>query len=223
MKRRTIDLVVSAAGLVIGVILLVAGFVLTSNANFAKNYVHDQLAQEQISFPTSDVIAADPATAAKPCLVQYAGQELLTGKQAECYANSFIGLHLSKMGAGTPYVGHSYAALGDDANAIKAQITAAGSDTAKVADLNKTLTAVNAQRDTVFKGEMLRGVLLTSYGFSELGAKAALGATVAYAGAGVMFLLGLLGLWHGARTSPAQAFAPVEPAAARKEKAGAAA
>jgi hypothetical protein len=219
MKRRTIDLVVSAAALVIGVILLVAGFVLTSNANFAKNYVHDQLAQEQISFPSADVIAADPATAAKPCLVQYAGQELLTGKQAECYANSFIGLHLSKMGAGTPYAGHSYAALGDDANAIKAQITAAGSDTAKVADLNKTLTAVNAQRDTVFKGEMLRGVLLTSYGFSELGAKAALGATVAYAGAGVMALLGLLGLWHGFRTSPSQAFAPVQPAEARREKA----
>jgi hypothetical protein len=219
MKRRTIDLVVSAAALVIGVILLVLGFVLTSNANFAKNYVHDQLAQEQISFPTSDVIAADPATAAKPCLVQYAGQELLTGKQAECYANSFIGLHLSKMGAGTPYAGHSYAALGDDANAIKAQITAAGSDTAKVADLNKTLTAVNAQRDTVFKGEMLRGVLLTSYGFSELGAKAALGATVAYAGAGVMALLGLLGLWHGAPTPASRAFAPVEPAEARREKA----
>lgn len=223
MKRRTIDLVVSAAGLVIGVILLIAGFVLTSNANFAKNYVHDQLAQEQISFKTADTLT--DLEKAKPCLVQYAGQELLTGKQAECYANSFIGLHLSEMGAGTPYAGHSYAALGDDANAVKAQITAAttAGDTAKVADLNKTLTAVNAQRDTVFKGEMLRTALLTSYGFSELGAKAALGATVAYAGAGVMFLLGLLGLWHGARTSPSQAFAPVEPAAARREKSDASA
>jgi hypothetical protein len=74
---------------------------------------------------------------------------------------------------------------------------------------------VNNQRNTVFQGEMLRGVLLTSYGFSELGAKAALGATVAYSGAGLMALLGLLGLWHGVRTSPAQAFAPVE---ARREK-----
>ena len=223
MKRRTIDLVVSAAGLVIAVILLVLGVVLTSNANFAKNYVHDQLAQEQISFKTADTLT--DLEKAKPCLVQYAGQQLLTGKQAECYANNFIGLHLSEMGAGTPYEGHSYAALGDDANAVKAQIAAAttAGDTAKVTELNKTLTAVNGQRDTVFKGEMLRGVLLTSYGFSELGAKAAMGATVAYIGSGVLFLLGLLGLWHGARTSPSQAFAPVEPAAARKEKAGAAA
>jgi hypothetical protein len=219
MKRRTIDLVVSAAGLVIAAILLVLGFVLTSNANFAKNYVHDQLAQEQITFKTADTLT--DLEKAKPCLVQYAGQQLLTGKQAECYANNFIGLHLSEMGAGTPYAGHSYATLGDDANALKAQIktaTTAG-DTAKVTDLNKTLTAVNSQRDTVFKGEMLRGVLLTSYGFSELGTKAAMGATVAYAGGGLMFLLGLLGFWHGLRTSPAQAFAPVEEA--RREKSAA--
>jgi hypothetical protein len=149
--------------------------------------------------------------------VQYAGQQLLTGQQAECYANSFIGLHLSEMGAGTPYVGMSYAALGGAQSDLKAQITAAtnAGDTAKVTQLNTTLTAVNNQRNTVFQGEMLRGVLLTSYGFSELGAKAAVGATVAYSGAGLMALLGLLGLWHGFRTSPAQAFAPIE---ARREK-----
>jgi hypothetical protein len=62
---------------------------------------------------------------------------------------------------------------------------------------------------------MLRGVLLTSYGFSELGAKAAQGATVAYIGAGLMFLLSILGFWHGARTPENQAFAAVEP---RREK-----
>jgi hypothetical protein len=218
MKRRTLDLVVSVGGLLLAAILLVGGFVLSSNAYFAKNYVHDQLAQEQISFPTSDVIAASPATASKPCLVQYAGQQLLTGKQAECYANSFIGLHLSEMGAGTPYAGMSYAALGGAQSDLRAQITAAttAGDTAKVTELNTTLTAVNTQRSTVFQGEMLRGVLLTSYGFSELGAKAAVGALVAYIGAGLMFLLGLLGLWHGFRTAPTQAVAPI--AAVRGEK-----
>jgi hypothetical protein len=48
-----------------------------------------------------------------------------------------------------------------------------------------------------------------------------MGATVAYGGAGVMFLLGLLGLWHGLRTSPAQAFAPVEEAGREKSAANA--
>ena len=74
---------------------------------------------------------------------------------------------------------------------------------------------VTAQRETVFKGESLRGMLLTAYGFSELGAKAALGATVAYIGSGLMFLLALLGFWHGLRTPPTEAFAA--PATTRRE------
>jgi hypothetical protein len=216
MKRRTVDLVVSAAGVLLAAILLVGGFVLTSNANFAKNYVHDQLAQEQITFKTAATLT--DAEKAKPCLVQYAGQQMLTGKQAECYANNFIGLHLSEMGAGTPYEGMSYAALGGAQSDLRAQIAAAttAGDTAKVTTLNTTLTAVTNQRSTVFQGEMLRGVLLTSYGFSELGAKAAIGALVAYIGAGVMFLLALLGFWHGARTPVTEAFA-APAAAARRE------
>ena len=43
----------------------------------------------------------------------------------------------------------------------------------------------------MFKGETLRGLLLTSYGFSEFGAKAAQAATVAYLAAGLMLLLAI--------------------------------
>jgi len=45
----------------------------------------------------------------------------------------------------------------------------------------------------VFKAEMLRGTLLTSFGFSSLGEKAAQAATVAYGGAGLMALASLVG------------------------------
>lgn len=215
MKRRVVDLVASAGGMLLAAILLVGGLVLTSNANFAKNYVHDQMVQQQITFTAPENLSEEEK--AEACLVEYAGQLMTTGKQAECYANHYIGLHLATMGAGTPYAGMSYSALGGAQNDLKAQIAAAttAGDTAKVADLNATLTKVNGQRDTVFRGEMLRGVLLTSYGFSELGAKAAQGATVAYIGAGLMFLLSILGFWHGARTPENQAFAAVEP---RREK-----
>ena len=210
MKRRTIDLVVSAGGMLLAAILLVGGLVLTSNANFAKNYVHDQMVQQQITFTAADKLSEEEKTRA--CLVEYAGQLMTTGKQAEGYANNYIGLHLANMGAGTPYAGMSYSALGGAQNELKAQITAAteAGDTAKVTELNATLTKVNGQRETVFKGEMLRGVLLTSYGFSELGAKAEQGATVAYIGAGLMFLLSILGFWHAARTPKNEAFAAVE-------------
>ena len=144
MKRRTLDLVVSVGGLLLAGLLLVVGLVFTSNANFANTYVSDQLAQQKISFKTADTLTAEEKEQA--CLVTYAGQALTTGKQAECYANHYIGLHLSNMGAGTPYEGLSYAALGGAQNEVKAQIPAAttAGDTEKVTELNATLTKLNS-------------------------------------------------------------------------------
>jgi hypothetical protein len=52
---------------------------------------------------------------------------------------------------------------------------------------------VSAQRETVFKGETLRGLLLTSYGFSEFGAKAGQAATVAFLASFLMLLLAIAG------------------------------
>src|SRR5947209_6292949 len=179
MKRRTLDLLFSAGGVLLAVLLLAIGVVLTSNANFAKSYVHDQLSQQQITFKTAGTLTAEEKQSA--CLVQYAGQQLTTGKQAECYANEFIGLHLKSIAGGK-----TYAQLGDVQNDLKAKIAADASNT----DLQKQLNDVNAQRETVFKGETLRGLLLTSYGFSEFGAKAGQAALVAYLAAGLLFLLG---------------------------------
>jgi hypothetical protein len=64
----------------------------------------------------------------------------------------------------------------------------------------------------VFKGETLRGLLLTSYGFSEFGTKAAQAATVAYIGAGVVLVLSFFGFLHGVVTPKTKAFAPPAPA-----------
>ncbi|WP_412538486.1 hypothetical protein R8Z50_21845 [Longispora sp. K20-0274] len=206
MKRRTLDLLFSIGGLGIAALLLIAGLVLSSNANFANTYVHDQLAQQQITFKTADTLTAEERKA--QCLIDYAGQKLTTGKQAECYANEFIGLHLKSIAGGK-----TYAQIGDVQADLRTQITAAqtAKDTAKVTDLQKQLTDTTAARETVFKGETLRGLLLTSFGFSEFGTKAAQAATVAYTGAGLMLLMALAGLLHGWRTPTTQAFAAPEP------------
>jgi hypothetical protein len=205
MKRRTLDVIVSASGVVVAAVLLVAGFVLQSNANFAKNYVADQFAQQGISFTALDELSDEERQSA--CLVEYAGQPLSTGKQAECYANDYIGLHLQKVAGG-----NTYASQGDVINGLKAELAAAQKatpvDQAKVDDLTKQVATANAQRETLFKGEMLRGTLLTSYGFSELGSKAGQGALVAFTGSGLVFLLALLGFWHAARTPETVEFAP---------------
>jgi hypothetical protein len=201
MKRRTLDFLFSIGGLAIAGLLLVAGLVLTSNANFANNYVADQLAQQNITFKTADTLTDEEK--AQPCLVSYAGQMLTTGKQAECYANNFIGLHLQSIAGGK-----TYAELGVPQSQLQAQVAQAQKDNApNLADLQKQLATVTGQRETVFKGETLRGLLLTSYGFSEFGAKAAQAATVAYLAAGLLFLLALAGFAHAIRTPRTKGFA----------------
>ena len=61
-----------------------------------------------------------------------------------------------------------------------------------VGDLQRELAEVNGKRQTLFEGETVRGLLLTSYGFGTLGSKADQGATVAFAASAVVLLLSLL-------------------------------
>src|SRR5690349_17337475 len=105
MRRRTLDIMFSIGGLGIAVLLVIMGVVMTNNANFAKRYVRDQLSEQKISFKTADTLTDEERKA--DCLVKYAGKALTTGKQAECYANEFIGLHVK-----TATGGKTYAELG---------------------------------------------------------------------------------------------------------------
>jgi hypothetical protein len=209
MKRKTLDILFGLGGVVLAGLLLVAGMVLASNANFAKGYVKNQLSQQNITFKATDVLTAEEKKST--CLVAFAGQKLTTGKQAECYANEFIGLHLKAIAGG-----QTYADLGAPQSALTAQVAAAQkTNDPAVTGLQKQLAVVTAQRETVFKGETLRGLLLTSYGFSEFGTKAAQAATVAYLAAALLALLGLAGFVHALVTPRTRGFAVPEPARSR--------
>jgi hypothetical protein len=206
MKRRTLDLLFSTGGVLLAGLLLVLGMVMTSNANFAKGYVKDQLSQQHITFKTAATLTDEEKQA--PCLIKYAGLPLTTGKQAECYANEFIGLHVK-----TATGGQTYADLGVPQSALNAQITAAKAanpNDPAIADLQAQLTKVTAQRETAFKGETLRGLLLTSYGFSVFGVKGGQVANVAYLAAALMVLLSIAGFAHAMRTPKNKTFAAPE-------------
>ncbi|WP_328418356.1 hypothetical protein OG470_32170 [Micromonospora sp. NBC_00389] len=204
MKRRTLDLLFSIGGLGLAVLLLVVGIVLTSNATFASNYVRDQLGAQNITFTPAAQLDEEEKKA--ECLVENAGKKLTTGKQAECYANEYIGLHLKNMAGGK-----TYADLGEPQSQLREQVaTAQQTNDPALADLQKQLAEVSGQRETVFKGETLRGLLLTSYGFSEMGVKAGQAATVMYLGAALLLLLSFAGLVHAFRTPRSEAFAAPE-------------
>jgi hypothetical protein len=207
MKRRTLDLFFSVGGVAIAGLLLILGLVMTSNANFANDYVTDQLSQQHITFKTVDTLTDEEKQSAN--LVKYAGQPLTTGKQAEVYANEFIGLHVRNTANAN---GMTYAELGVPQSELRAKVAAAqkANDPA-LPDLQKQLADITAARETLFKGETLRGLLLTSFGFSEMGAKAEQAATVAYIAAAILALLSVAGLAHAAKTPKTVPFAAPEP------------
>jgi hypothetical protein len=215
MKRRTLDIMFSVGGLAVAALLLVMGVVLTGNANFAKDYTEDQLSAQQVKFKAADKLT-DAEKAGAPCAIGYAGQTLRTGKQAECYSK-YIGVHVASTAEG-----RTYATQGDYVNGLKAELAAAQKanpqDPAKIADLNSKITAGTTARETLFKGETLKGLLLTSYGFSVFGEKGSQAANVAYLVSGLMLLLSLAGLYHAYKTPRTSGFAIPEMAGNGSQK-----
>jgi len=116
-----------------------------------------------------------------PSVSQYAGQQLLTGSQAEVYADDFIAVHLQEIGGGL-----TYSQLSAKAMALPKGTPA--------------YTAAEAQVQTVFQGTTLRGLLLEAYGFWKFGQIALVGAIIAFVLAGIMLVLSLFGVWHYSRT-----------------------
>ncbi len=198
MGHRNTRVIGGIVGLAIAGVLCALGLVMTSNANFAKSYTAEQLGRQNITFKTLDTLTEEERGSS--CLVKYAGQKLTTGKQAECYANDFIGEHVKDVAGGK-----TYAELGGPERALRAKVAAAqtANDPA-LADLQKQHGAMKGQRDTLFQGETSRGLLLTSFGFDVLGAKAEQAATVAYLVAGLLALLSLVSLVRGRRSPKAR-------------------
>jgi hypothetical protein len=189
MTRRTLDVIFATGGLLVALLILVLGLVLQNQADFAKDYVHHQLAEQRITFTPAQFLAADENAA---CLKSNAGKSLVTGKQAECYANNYIGLHVKAVNDGKTYAETSSAA-----RALDAQVQAmTNPNSAQAKQLAAQAEDLHGKAQTLFQGETLRGLLLTSYGFSIFGDRAQTAAYVCYALAIVLFLAAIAGFVH---------------------------
>jgi hypothetical protein len=189
LKRRTIDSILIASGAVVTAALLVAGALLTWGSNFAADYVDDELSSQNITFPPAAALEEE----GRSDLVKYAGQDVDTGDEAEAYA-SFINGHLQNIAGGA-----TYADLGTperEANAAVEAAVADGADEPTVAELQATADEISGQRNTLFKGETLRGLLLTAFAWATVGQIAGYAAIGAFVAGGVMLVLALLGLRH---------------------------
>jgi hypothetical protein len=174
MNRRMIDLLLSWTGLVVAIVLLVAGGLLLYGSRFVQDQVHNQLAAQKIYFPPANSPAVKGPAFAQ--MRQYGGQQLTTGAQAETYANHFIAVHLSEVAGGKTY----------------SQVSAA-------AQANPTNATLQQQADTLFRGTTLRGLLLNAYAFSTVGTIAGAAAIVSLVGGGVLVVFSILGFSHASR------------------------
>jgi hypothetical protein len=208
LPRRRIDRFLIAFGIIAAVVFAVAGGLLTWGANFANDYVHDELSSQHITFGDEASLREE----GRDDLVQYAGEEVTNGAQAEAFA-SYIGGHLEETGHEAATVAAdaglieptdealTYAQVPDrDAAAKVDELTESGADEATIAEAQAVADELRTSRDSLFRGETLRGLLLSSYAWWTIGRIAGIAAWVAFAGAAVMAALVVAGLVHLRRT-----------------------
>lgn len=191
MQRKVFDILASAGGALIVVVLVVAGALGMWAYSFANSNVHDQLAYQEVTFPTKAQIDTVGSVNWKErsFIGQYAGQEVLTGPQAHAYAEKIrVDVY------GLPYHG-VFSKV--SAAAIQAS-TASKADPTNTA-LAQQATTLSADRLTAFEGATLRGLLLEAYAFWTFGQIAFWAAIAAFCLAFVMAILVGLGLWHARR------------------------
>ena len=169
------------AGFAVAVILLAAGGLLLWGSTYVHNTVQGQLAAQQIFFPPKAAFAHPVAgTEITPSMIpsvsQYAGQQLLTGQQAEAYADHFIAVHIANMGGGKTYSQLSAESIAQPNNVKLAGVVA-----------------------TVFKGETLRSMLLNAYGWWKVSQITYIAAIVSFALGGLALIGSLFALTLGHR------------------------
>jgi hypothetical protein len=173
MRRNRL---VTFVGFALSAILLAAGGLLLWGSAYVHNTVQNQLSAQQIYFPPQAAFAHPKAgTEITPSMIpsvsQYAGQQLLTGQQAEAYADHFIAVHINNMTGGKTYSQLSTEAMAQPNNV-------------------KLAATVN----TVFKGETLRSMLLNAYGWWKVSQITFVASIAAFAAGGLGLLGSLFGL-----------------------------
>ncbi len=175
MRRKTLDLLLNWVGVLLTAVFLVAGIGMLVGYSFTSSQVKSQLVEQKVFFPTKtqmdyrDLVASNET--------QYAGKEVLTGKQAQIFANDIIGVDTAAISGGKTYAQISAASMAAPSNASLAN-----------------------QVQLVFRGDTLRGLLLNAYAFGFMGVIALYGAIAMFFAALVMLLLTLFGVRHYRKT-----------------------
>jgi hypothetical protein len=191
MKRRTFDGMVTFVGFGVSIFLFIAAGLLNWGYSFANDSVTSQLSSQQITIPSATMNPKESADVT--AFFKANGDKIMsTGRQAQMYADHYLGFHLSGM--------PTYAAASGAARSASAAAAADPNNT----DLAKASASATATVDTVFKGTMLRGTLLTTYAFWQMGQIAKIAAAAMLLG-GILLLIFVIAGWMHLRRTPTHA------------------
>jgi uncharacterized membrane protein YedE/YeeE len=181
MNRKAWDQIVSTAGIVIAVALIVLGGLAIYGGNFGRDNVTDRLEPQKVFFPPTEAMTPEERSE----IGEFAEQQVVNGVQAEAYSR-FIGGHLTAVNDGKTYAETSAAAREE------------GLDPELAAELQ-------GKADTLFRGETLRAILLNAFGWWTVATIAL------YAGGGmvatgiVIAIFAMLGFRHAKRAEQLEA------------------
>jgi len=184
MRRITFDKLVGTVGVALGVIMLVVGGLALWGSTYIHNTVRSELAAQKVFFPPAAAFAHPKAgTEITPSMIpsvsQYAGQPLLTGQQAQAYADQFIAVHLAEIGGGKTYAQLSALSMANPKNAVLA-----------------------GQVQTVFRGDALRSMLLNAFGWWKVSQIAYIAALALFGLGAIAFVAGIFGFALARREQP---------------------
>lgn len=199
MGRRTFDQIVSGAALVIAVVLVVAGALLAWAASFANGNVSSQLSDQRITMPSGQGVDSLPE-ADKAVMAKFAADgknQMDTGDEAKAYADHYILSHMNS-GVVELYEKHKLWDKVGVAPGTPRTYSEMGGDIRKVTEgaSEEMLGELQAERTSLFQGNALRGMLLNAYAFGTLGKIAVWASIACFIGAGLLLVLGILGLMH---------------------------
>lgn len=194
---RQLDKLISWTGLLLALVLLVAGSLLMWGSTFIDNEVDKQLSDQKIVMPTQEEIDAEVEAGSiseedGEALSEFAGSDMNTGPEAKAYADNYILPHTMNATGG-----ETYATLGDKQSEV---CPPRGSAEEPSEECNQ----VTGQRNTAQLGSTLRGLLLYGYAFATMGTIAGIAAWAAFAAALLFLVLGVLGLRHASKVNKTQ-------------------
>lgn len=162
VENKIIAKVYSRILMILGVVLLGMSGLAWWAHSYTANMVRDELKAQKIFFPEKGSDNFKPED--YPDLQKYAGQQVDNGTKAKAYANGYIKRHLAKVAGGKVY------------SEVSAEYLK-----------NPTDAKLKSQRETLFMGETLRGILLgTGFAFGTVGVIAGIAMYVLVASGALM-------------------------------------